>query len=112
MKNQIKNIGRQSTSNEETPEYFGAKGALSLKNENIMRDINLLTHFCKLHHFINVAIIFLSCEKIHLLKRMSKLTPKSFMISNPRPNKTRPLQFMSVCNKLECMSLVGHFTLV
>ncbi len=28
----------QSTSNEEAPEYFGAKGALSLKNENIMCD--------------------------------------------------------------------------
>ncbi len=36
MKNRIKNIEGRSTSNEETPEYFGAKGALSLKNENIM----------------------------------------------------------------------------
>ncbi len=28
----------RSTSNEEAPEYFGAKGTLSLKNENIMCD--------------------------------------------------------------------------
>jgi hypothetical protein len=39
LKNRIKNIEGRSTSNEEAPEYFAAKGALSLKNENIMRDI-------------------------------------------------------------------------
>jgi len=33
-----------STSNEEAPEYFGAKGALSLKNENIMCDSRM--SFC------------------------------------------------------------------
>jgi hypothetical protein len=38
LKNRIKNIEWRSTSNEEAPEYFGAKGALSLKNENIMCD--------------------------------------------------------------------------
>ncbi len=38
MKNRIKNIEGQSTSSEEAPEYFGAKGTLSLKNENIMCD--------------------------------------------------------------------------
>ncbi len=44
MKNQIKNIEGQSTSIEEAPEYFGAKGTLSLKNENIMCDS---TNDCK-----------------------------------------------------------------
>jgi hypothetical protein len=48
LKNQIKNIEGQSPSSEETPEYFGAKGTLSLKNENIMCDIiladTILTH--------------------------------------------------------------------
>ncbi len=39
MKNRIKNIEGRRTSSEEAPEYFGAKGALSLKNENIMCDI-------------------------------------------------------------------------
>jgi hypothetical protein len=39
LKNRIKNIEGWSTSSEEAPEYFGAKGALSLKNENIMCDI-------------------------------------------------------------------------
>jgi hypothetical protein len=38
LKNRIKNKGGRSISSEETPEYFGAKGALSLKNENIMCD--------------------------------------------------------------------------
>jgi len=38
LKNRITNIEGRSTSNEVTPEYFGAKGALSLKNENIMCD--------------------------------------------------------------------------
>jgi len=40
LKNWIKNIEGRSTSSEEAPEYFGAKGALSLKNENIMCDIS------------------------------------------------------------------------
>ncbi len=39
LKNRIKNIEGRSTSSEEAPEYFGAKGALSLKNEYIMCDI-------------------------------------------------------------------------
>ncbi len=39
LNNRIKNIKGQSTSSEEAPEYFGAKGALSLKNEIIMCDI-------------------------------------------------------------------------
>jgi hypothetical protein len=39
LKNWIKNIEGHSTSNEVTPGYFGTKGALSLKNENIMCDI-------------------------------------------------------------------------
>jgi hypothetical protein len=38
LKNRIKNIEGQSTSSEEAPEYFGTKGTLSLKNENIMCD--------------------------------------------------------------------------
>jgi hypothetical protein len=38
LKNRIKNIGGRSTSSEEAPEYFVAKGALSLKKENIMCD--------------------------------------------------------------------------
>jgi hypothetical protein len=38
LDNRIKNIEGWSTSSEETPEYFGAKGALSFKNENIMCD--------------------------------------------------------------------------
>ncbi len=38
MKNRIKNIEGWSTSSEETPKYFGAKGALSLNDENIMCD--------------------------------------------------------------------------
>ncbi len=38
MNNQIKNLEGWSPSSEETPEYFGAKGALSFKNENIMCD--------------------------------------------------------------------------
>ena len=41
LKNRIKIIDRQSPSSEETPEYFGAKGALSLKNENIMCDTTM-----------------------------------------------------------------------
>jgi hypothetical protein len=36
--NRIKNKEGRSTSSEEAPEYFGTKGALSLKNENIMCD--------------------------------------------------------------------------
>ncbi len=40
MKNRIKIIEGRSTSSEEAPEYFGAKGALSLKIENIMCDKN------------------------------------------------------------------------
>jgi hypothetical protein len=39
LKNLIKNIEGRSTSSEEAPEYFGTKGSLSLKNENIMCDI-------------------------------------------------------------------------
>jgi hypothetical protein len=39
LNNRIKNFEGWSTSSEETPEYFGAKGALSFKNENIMCDI-------------------------------------------------------------------------
>jgi hypothetical protein len=38
LKNQIENIEGRSTSNEETPEYFGTKATLSSKNENIMCD--------------------------------------------------------------------------
>jgi len=34
-----------STSNEGTPEYFGTKGALSLKNENIMYGISIHSFF-------------------------------------------------------------------
>jgi len=44
LKNRIKNIEGQSTSSEEAPEYFGAKGALSLKIENIMCD-NQIKYF-------------------------------------------------------------------
>ncbi len=36
MKNRIKNIEGQSTLSEEAPEYFGTKGALSFRIENIM----------------------------------------------------------------------------
>jgi hypothetical protein len=39
LNNRIKNFEGWSTSSEETPEYFGTKGALSFKNENIMCDI-------------------------------------------------------------------------
>ncbi len=39
LNNQIKNLEGWSTSTEETPDYFGAKGALSFRNENIMCDI-------------------------------------------------------------------------
>jgi hypothetical protein len=39
LNNQIQNLEGWSTSSEETPEYFGAKGALSFRNENIMCDI-------------------------------------------------------------------------
>jgi hypothetical protein len=49
LKNRIKNIDRQSPSSEETPEYFGAKGALSLKNENIMCDISPFLGWGGLH---------------------------------------------------------------
>ncbi len=38
MENRIKNIEGLSTSSEETPEYFGAKKAPALKNENIICD--------------------------------------------------------------------------
>ncbi len=38
MNNPIKNLEGWSPSIEETPEYFGAIGALSFKNENIMCD--------------------------------------------------------------------------
>jgi hypothetical protein len=38
LKKQIKNIDGQSTLSEEALEYFGAKGALSLKNEDIICD--------------------------------------------------------------------------
>jgi hypothetical protein len=38
LNNRIKHFEGWSTSSEETPEYFGAKGALSFKNENIMCD--------------------------------------------------------------------------
>ena len=48
MKNRIKNIEGRSTSSEETPEYFGDKGALSLKNENIMCD-NITKIICVGH---------------------------------------------------------------
>jgi len=41
LENRIKNIEGRSTSSEEAPEYFGAKGALSLKNENIMSDMTI-----------------------------------------------------------------------
>jgi len=34
----------RSTSSEEAPEYFGTKGTLSLKNENIMCDMTV--KFC------------------------------------------------------------------
>jgi hypothetical protein len=44
LKNWIKNIEGRSTSSEEAPEYFGAKGTLSLKNENIMCDMTI--KFC------------------------------------------------------------------
>ncbi len=37
LKNRIKNI--EGTSSEEAPEYFGTKGALSFRIENIMCDI-------------------------------------------------------------------------
>jgi hypothetical protein len=37
-----------STSSEKTPEYFGAKGALSLKNGNIMCDTTLILDRCLL----------------------------------------------------------------
>ncbi len=47
MKNRIKYIEGQSTSSEEAPEYFGAKGALSFKNENIICDS--LTHNIRLN---------------------------------------------------------------
>jgi hypothetical protein len=48
LKNQIKNIEGRSTSSEEALEYFGAKGALSLKNENIMCD-NITKIICISH---------------------------------------------------------------
>ncbi len=38
LNNLIKNLEGWSPSSEETPEYFGAKGALSFRNENIMCD--------------------------------------------------------------------------
>ncbi len=41
LKNRIKNIEGQSTSSEEAPEYFGAKGALSLKNDSLTHNIRL-----------------------------------------------------------------------
>ncbi len=38
--------------------------------------VNLLTLFCKLDRFIDAFIIFLSCGKMKLSKRVSKFTPK------------------------------------
>ncbi len=38
--------------------------------------VNFLTLLCKLDHFIIAFIIFLSCEKIKLKKRVGKFTPK------------------------------------
>jgi hypothetical protein len=51
LKNWIKNTEGQSTSNEVTPEYFGAKGALSLKNENIMCDTSMYFSPFRYNHF-------------------------------------------------------------
>jgi len=47
LKNRIKNIEGQSTSSEEAPEYFGAKVALLLKNENIMCDKTIKSLKCE-----------------------------------------------------------------
>jgi hypothetical protein len=60
LKNRIENIKGWSTSGEETLEYFGAKGALSLKNENIMCD-----------GFIVSCYIFLKKRKTYLNLRLA-----------------------------------------
>ncbi len=62
MKNQIKNIEGRSTSSEEAPEYFGAKGALSLKNENIMCDIVL--------NYLLWQLMTLGCKLLRLICQM------------------------------------------
>jgi hypothetical protein len=61
LKNWIKNIEGQSTSSEEAPEYFGAKGALSLKNENIMCDICILKN-CNQNFFHRLSTFVINKE--------------------------------------------------
>ena len=71
----------QSTSNEEAPEYFGAKGALLLKNENIMCDtskVEALSLFVKvissntfwselIHKLVSLTVILSSTNCVLLL---------------------------------------------
>jgi len=66
LKNWIKNIEGRSTSNEVTPEYFGAKGALSLKNENIMCDTSMYFSPFRYNHF-TIKTTFSQIKSIYLL---------------------------------------------
>jgi hypothetical protein len=45
--------------------------------------VNLLTLLCKLDHFMNVTIIFWSCEKMWLSQKSVNLHQKSFMRLTP-----------------------------
>jgi hypothetical protein len=58
-----------------------------------------------LDHFINVNIIFLSCEKIQLSKRISKFTSQKFYEIDHW--KDSPLKFFGV-NLINTLRKISH----
>ncbi len=90
MENLIKNVKGRSTSSEEAPEYFGAKVACHLKNENIMCDTTSWAFTSILTKYLRP----LFGEVRYRTSFISRVTVRSFVNNHPK-----------AFNKLACLTL-------
>ncbi len=76
MNNRIKNLEGWSPSSEETPEYFGAKGALSFRNQKscVIQQIKYYTQQNDTQHNGFVVMLGISYAKCHVLNVVKKLS--------------------------------------
>jgi hypothetical protein len=90
LENRIKNVKGRSTSSKEALEYFGAKGACHLKNENIMCDMTSWAFTSILTKYLRPLFV----EVRYRTSFISRVTVRSFVKNHPK-----------AFNKLACLTL-------
>jgi hypothetical protein len=97
LENRIKNVKGRSTSSEEAPEYFGAKGACCLKNEDIMCDMTSW----EFTSILTKTLRLLFAEVRYRTSFISRVTVRSFVNNH-----------LNAFNKLACLTLIKTYVLV